>query len=81
MTLEALALRRVIKEKAIQEILSDLVPMMRQEMEELARLPGVYQIVDIQMDMKKEEDTEAIDLMNSEKRRGLWASKLGAKSL
>ena len=67
LTLEALALRRVIKERGIQDVLSDLVPTMRRELEELARLPGSYKIVDIQMDMKKEEDTEAVNLMYSEK--------------
>ena len=67
LTLEALALRRVIKERGIQDVLSDLVPTMRRELEELARLPGSYQIVDIQMDMKKEEDTEAENLLYSEK--------------
>ena len=59
LTLEALALRKVIKERGIQDVHSDLVPKMRQELEELARLPGVYQIVDIQMDMKKEEGKDA----------------------
>ena len=59
LTLEALALRCVIKERGIKDVPRDLVPRMRQELEELARLPGVYEIVDIEMYLKKEEDTEA----------------------
>ena len=47
LTLEALALRQVIQERGIKHLPSGLVPRMRKELEELANLPGVYEIVDV----------------------------------
>ena len=76
LTLEALALRRVIKERGIQDDFSDLVPRMRQELKELARLPGEYQIVDIQMDLKKEEDGEFKNLPHSDKTSDLIGGRI-----
>ena len=58
LTLEALALRRLIQERGIQDSQTDLVPKMRKELEDLARLSGAYQIVSI----KFEEDKEAKSL-------------------
>ena len=55
LALEALALRQVIQERGIMNLPSGLVPRMRQELEELARLPGVYEIVEIQINTHKED--------------------------
>ena len=57
--LEALALRCLIRERGINDDYSDLVPRMRKELEQLARLPGLYQVVHLQIDVKKEEDMES----------------------
>ena len=54
LTLEALALRQVIQERGIKHLPSGLVPRMRKELEELANLPGAYEIVDIQEHSYKE---------------------------
>ena len=54
-TLEALALRQVIKERGMRNLPSGLVPRMRQELEELARIPGEYEIVDRQTTTYKED--------------------------
>ena len=56
LNLEALALRQVIKDRGIMNLPSGLVPRMRQELEELARLPGVYQIVEIQINTHKGDE-------------------------
>ena len=56
LTLEALALRQVIQERGIMNLPRGLVPRMRQELEELARLPGVYEIVEIQINTQKQDE-------------------------
>ena len=76
LTLEALALRRFIKERGLRDVHSDLVPRMRQELEELARLPGLYQIVHIQMDMKKDEDDEFKNSSYSNEKSMLIGSRI-----
>ena len=60
LNLEALALRQVIKDRGIMNLPSGLVPRMRQELEELARIPGVYEVVDLQISIHI-EDEEAED--------------------
>ena len=81
LTLEALALRRVIKERGIQGGHTDLVPRMRKELEELARLPGVYEIVGIQMDKQEEGDEEAEHLPYSDfaESAGTTAVRIGGR--
>ena len=79
LSLEALALRDVIKERGIQEDFSDLVPRMRQELEQLARLPGLYQIVHIQMDMKKDEDDEFKKSSYSNEKSMLIGSRISVR--
>ena len=58
LTLEALALRQVIKERGIMNLPSGLVPRMRGELEELARILGVYEVVEIQINTHKEDEEE-----------------------
>ena len=58
LALEALALRQVIQERGIMNLPSGLVPRMRQELEDLARIPGVYEIVEIQINIQKEDEEE-----------------------
>ena len=54
LTLEALALRQVIKKRGIMNLPSCLVPRMRQELEELSKIPGLYEIVDLKITIYKE---------------------------
>ena len=56
LTLEALALRQVLQERDIMNLPNGLVTRMRQELEELARLPGVYQIVEIHINTHKDDE-------------------------
>ena len=72
LTLEALALRQVIQERGIKHLPSGLVPRMRKELEELAKLPGVYEIVDIQEHIYKEGK-------EVENKRPMFELNLGAK--
>ena len=67
LTLEALALRRVIKERGLQDVHSDLVPKMRQELEQLSRLPGDYEIVAEEITVTRRDD--GLEVINDNWRR------------
>ena len=51
LTLKALTLRQVIKERGIMNLPSGLVPRMRQELEELSKIPELYEIVDLHINI------------------------------